>query len=139
MPTQFRLTSRPSQHSPAQWHTTNDTPPALRDGEVLLKLEYISIDPGMMGWITDKKSYMPAIGEGDVMRAFGVGEVIESRAESLPVGSYATGFTGVQTQAVLKANGLRRVDPQLAPLNHYMSGLGAKFDRGRNRLQGFCS
>jgi NADPH-dependent curcumin reductase CurA len=50
---------------------------------------------------TAKRSYMEAIHEGDVMRAFGVGEVVESRSQHFSVGSFATGFTGVQSEAVL--------------------------------------
>jgi len=125
MPLQFRMKTRPAGvDAPVEWMLTSDELPDLKDGQVHLKLAYISIDPGMKGWITDKKSYMPAIDEGDVMRAFGVGEVVASKSDALPVGSFATGFTGVQTDAVLDARGLRAVDPTLAPLSHYMSGLG---------------
>ena len=125
MPQQFRLKCRPhGPGAPVEWDYTQTELPDLKDGEVHLKLHYISIDPGMKGWITDKKSYMPAVPEGDVMRAFGVGEVVASKSDRLPVGSYATGLTGVQTEAVLDARGLRSVDPNIAPLSHYMSGLG---------------
>ena len=125
MPTQVRLKSAPSAtHGPA-WEITTEALPPVEENQVRVKLRYISIDPGMMGWIAAKRSYMPAINEGDVMRAFGVGEVLESRSEHFPVGSFVTGFTGVQTEAVLDTPGyLRLVDPQLASLNHFMSGLG---------------
>lgn len=125
MPVQVRLKKRPAEGEEPVWDITRDLLPALGEGQIRLKLHYISIDPGMMGWITAKRSYMPAINEGDVMRAFGVGEVVESRSDKFPVGSFATGFTGVQSEAVLDANGfLMPVDPALVPLNHYMSGLG---------------
>ena len=125
MATQIRLSKRPGPGSGPEWEITNDETPALDEGQVRLGPSYISIDPGMMGWISAKKSYMPPINEGDVMRAFGVGEVLESRSETFPVGSFATGFTGVQSEAVLGPEAfLRPVDPDVAPLNHYMSGLG---------------
>lgn len=126
MPTQVRLKKAPSASGAPDWELTEDALPALKDKQVRLQLHYISIDPGMMGWITAKRSYIDAIHEGHVMRAFGIGEVIESRSEHLRVGSFATGFTGVQSEAVLdpRAAFLRPVDPDLAPLNHYMSGLG---------------
>lgn len=124
MSMQVRLKTRPADGPGPVWQFTEDAPAEVTDGKVRLKLHYISLDPGMMGWVTDKKSYMPAIDEGDVMRAFGVGKVVESKADALPVGSFATGFTGAQSEAVLDARGLRLVDPDLAPLHHYMSGLG---------------
>lgn len=125
MPTQVRLQTRPSSSAGPEWSITQDARQPLSDGQVRLKLHYISVDPGMVGWVSSKKSYMPAINEGDVMRAFGVGEVTESRWADFPVGSFATGFTGIQTEAVLGPESfLRMVDHKAAPLNHYMSVLG---------------
>lgn len=126
MPTQVRLKKAPNTSSGPEWELTEDALPTLGDGQIRLQLHYISIDPGMMGWITAKRSYIDAIHVGDVMRAFGVGEVVESRSRHFAVGSFATGFTGVQSEAVLdpRIAFLRPVDPALAPLNHYMSGLG---------------
>ena len=48
------------------------------DGEVLVKIRYLSLDPAMRGWMNDGRSYIPPVGIGEVMRAFGVGEVIAS-------------------------------------------------------------
>lgn len=99
-------------------------PPAVADGEVRIKLHYISVDPGMRGWITPKRSYMPPVRPGEVMRAFGVGEVMESRADGIVTGDWVTGFTGVQSEAVLPARALRKIDPLLAAPRDYLSGLG---------------
>ncbi|MEM1113326.1 MAG: NADP-dependent oxidoreductase [Pseudomonadota bacterium] len=121
----MRLKKAPSTSAGPKWQVTHNDLPPLKDGQMRVKLHYISIDPGMAGWITAKRSYIEAIGEGDVMRAFGVGEVVESRAEQFPAGSFVTGFTGVQTEAVLDTPGfLRSIDPELAPLGNFMSGLG---------------
>ncbi len=125
MPTQIRLKKKPLANQLLEWEVTQSECPEISEGQVKLRVEYISIDPGMMGWIAAKKSYMPAINEGDVMRAFGVGEVVESRSEKFAVGDFAAGFTGVQTEAVAGPMSLlRAVDPKAAPLSHYLSGLG---------------
>lgn len=58
------------------------------------------------------------------MRAFGVGEVIESNCDTLVVGDVVTGFTGVATHAVLPARHLRKIDTRLAPAQLYLSALG---------------
>ena len=48
-------------------------------GEVLVKVQYISLDPAMRGWMNEGKSYIPPVGIGEVMRAYGAGRVIASR------------------------------------------------------------
>lgn len=108
--TQIRMTDYPGD-APARdfWRFAHDALRPVEDGEVMERLDYISIDPGMRGWITNKRSYMPPVKPGGVMRAFGVGEVVESRAGELTVGDQVTGFTGVQTHGVFKAGNLRKV------------------------------
>lgn len=78
----------------------------------------------MRGWITPKRSYMPPVQAGEVMRAFGVGEVLESCSDGIEVGDWMTGFTGVQSEAVLLARNLRKIDTRLASPRDYLSGLG---------------
>ena len=94
------------------------------DKEVNIKLHYLSIDPAMKGWITRKRSYIEPVALGDVMRGFGVAEVLESRSKFFKPGDFCTGFTGIRTHGTLNQRHLRKIDPELAPLNHYMSGLG---------------
>lgn len=122
---QFRLDHYPNNADMAGiWRQTADTVPELQDGEVHVKLAYISVDPGMRGWITPKRSYMPPVQPGEVMRAFGVGEVVQSKAEGLAAGDWITGFTGVQTEACLNAAMLRKIDVSHIAARLYMSGLG---------------
>jgi len=106
------------------WRTTHDPLRLVEDGDVLVRLDYISIDPGMRGWITNKRSYMPPVKPGGVMRAFGVGEVLESRADGLAVGDQVTGFTGVQTHGVFKQESLRKIGLSGVPSHIFLSGLG---------------
>ncbi|WP_164118582.1 NADP-dependent oxidoreductase [Sphingorhabdus sp. Alg239-R122] len=106
------------------WRTTHDPIRPVEDGEALVRLDHISVDPGMRGWITNKRSYMPPVKPAGVMRAFGVGEVIESRAEGLAVGDQVTGFTGVQTHGVFKEENLRKIGLPGVPPHLFLSGLG---------------
>lgn len=108
----------------AVWRASADPTPPPVAGEVVVRIAYVSVDPGMRGWITPKRSYMPPVQPGEVMRAFGIGEVIESAADGLAAGDWVTGFTGVQSVATLPAAMLRKVDvSQIAP-QLYLSGLG---------------
>ena len=98
-------------------------------GEVLVKVQYISLDPAMRGWLIDRPSYIPPVGLGEVMRAGGIGRVVASNAPSLGVGDTVFGLTGVQEYALLNAGMIsagmmRKVDPQLAPLPRYLGALG---------------
>lgn len=94
------------------------------EGEILVRNEYISLDPAMRGWMNEGKSYIPPVGIDEVMRAICVGEVLESRNEKYPVGSKVSGLFGVQQFAVSDAKGATMVDPSLLPLPMYLAALG---------------
>jgi NADPH-dependent curcumin reductase CurA len=64
---------------------------APNDGEVLVKIAYLSLDPAMRGWMNDVKSYVPPVQIGEVMRAGGVGEVLESRHPGFEKGDHVYG------------------------------------------------
>ena len=125
MTSQFRMARfRTAQTGNDIFELTHDDPLPVQEEEVLVRFDWISIDPAMSGWTTDKRSYMPPVQPGKIMRAFGIGEVTESKFDGLAPGDWVTGFTGMQTEGVLRGKYLRKVDVTLAPPNHYLSGLG---------------
>jgi NADPH-dependent curcumin reductase CurA len=106
----------------------NITEEVLRDpaeGEVVVKVLYISLDPAMRGWMNESKaSYIPPVGIGEVMRALAVGRVVASGNPKFAVGDHVNGMLGVQEYAYSNGQGLTRIDPKLAPLPVYLSTLG---------------
>jgi len=123
---QCRLAARPvGLPKPTDWNFVDEARAAPQDGEFLVKLRYISLDPAMRGWMNEGRSYIRPVEIGDVMRASGVGEVIDSRSESFPVGAHVACVFGVQKYAVSDGSGVLRVDPSLAPLPKFLSVLGA--------------
>jgi len=94
------------------------------DGEVLVKILYISLDPAMRGWMNEGKSYIPPVGIGEVMRAGAAGRVIASNDPAIAVGDHVIGILGVQEYAVARAKQLTKVDPGLVPLPVYLGTLG---------------
>lgn len=125
MPRQIRMSQFPEARPPREvWQFTEDGVSELRDGEVSVRIDWLSVDPGMSGWITDKPNYMRPVQPGEVMRAFGVGEVVESRSPHFDRGDWVTGFLGLQTHGVYRDRLLRKIDPQLAPPQMFLSGLG---------------
>ena len=122
---QFRLREYPSNAVNANtWQMTHDAPTAPAARQLLVRNQWLSVDPGMRGWITPKRSYMPPVQPGEVMRAFGVAEVVQSNAPGFQTGDVVTGFTGVQTLGLVDAQMVRKIDLRYASAQHYLSGLG---------------
>ena len=106
------------------WDIVEEPPREPGDGEVLVKVLLLSLDPAMRGWMNDVPSYIPPVGIGEVMRAIGVGEVVASRHPRLKEGDFVTGLFGVQEYATLPGDALTPVDAELAPLSTYLNVLG---------------
>jgi NADPH-dependent curcumin reductase CurA len=122
---QFRLARRPVgmvQRGDFEYAAAPVAEPG--EGEVLVKILYISLDPAMRGWMNEGKSYVPPVGIGEVMRAGAVGRVITSRDSNIAVGDHVVGVLGVQEYAIAKGKGLTKVDPTLVPLPVYLGTLG---------------
>jgi len=122
---QVRLAARPvGLPKASDWDHTEELVAEPRDGEVLVKVIYLSLDPAMRGWMNDARSYIPPVGIGEVMRAGGAGQVVTSRHAGFAEGDFVTGVTGVQQYAVAQGDGLIKVDTSLAPLPVYLGALG---------------
>jgi hypothetical protein len=122
---QWRLKARPFGEPNADtWDYTQSEVPSIEAGQLLVKVEYISLDPAMRGWLNDAKSYIEPVQIGDVMRAGTVGVVLESKHDEYKTGDYVCGYAGVQTYSVSDGAGLYKVDPSLAPLRYYLGVLG---------------
>lgn len=106
------------------WKLVETEIPSPKDGEILLQCEYLSLDPAMRGWINEGKSYIAPVELNDVMRAGGVGKVIESKNSKFAVGDHVYGQLGIQQYVVTNGSGYHKVDPKLAPLPTYTGALG---------------
>ena len=106
------------------WELADAPDPEPQDGEVLVGIEYISLDPAMRGWMNDAPSYIPPVQIGEVMRAGTVGRVLQSRNPGFQEGDAVSGALGVQERAVSDGKGLIKIDPDLAPLPRYLGTLG---------------
>jgi NADPH-dependent curcumin reductase len=122
---QVRLAARPvGLPKPTDWEHTEEPVSQPGDGEVLVRVKYLSLDPAMRGWMNEGRSYVPPVGIGEVMRAGGCGEVVASEHPDFAPGDHVTGITGIQEYAALSGDGLIKVDPELAPLPVYLGTLG---------------
>ncbi len=123
---QLLFVKRPQGEADAStWSIVTNPIPELKEGGVLVKQHYVSLDPAMRGWMNEGKSYIEPMAIGSVMRAGSVGEVVAVRNHpKFKVGDYVSGFGGVQQYAVSDGNDLYAVDPKLAPLPTYIGTLG---------------
>jgi len=71
------------------------------DGEAVVKMEYLSLDPTQRGWARDEPSYLPPVQIGEVMRGAGIGRVVASNNDAFPVGGAVTGLLGWQEYALV--------------------------------------
>jgi NADPH-dependent curcumin reductase CurA len=106
MPTTSRqliLSARPSGLiTPEVLQLSTTQIPALEEGQALAKIKYLSIDPTMRVWMADIPQYMPPVALGEVMRAFGLAEIIESRHAHFKKGDKVMGLTGLQEYILIR-------------------------------------
>ncbi|AMB87673.1 NADP-dependent oxidoreductase [Pseudomonas agarici] len=122
---QFLLAKRPAGAATRDTFTYQEVPVGKPGtNQILVRNQYLSLDPAMRGWMNEGKSYIPPVGLGEVMRALGVGEVIASNNPGFAVGDYVNGALGVQDYFLGEPRGFYKVDPKLAPLPRYLSALG---------------
>jgi NADPH-dependent curcumin reductase CurA len=122
---QWRLAARPvGLPKRSDWEWVEEPAPEPADGQVLIALEYISLDPAMRGWMNEARSYLPPVGIGEVMRAGGIGRVVESRNPDFITGDLVSGMFGVQSYALSDGRDIRTVDTGLAPAPVHLGVLG---------------
>ena len=127
---QFRLAARPvglPKHS--DWKLTTEAVADPADGQVLVKVLQLSLDPAMRGWMNEGRSYIPPVGIGEVMRAGGVGKVVASKNPKFSVGDHVAGGFGIQEYCLVDAKDLARVglhpiDLRLGTLQQWLNALG---------------
>ncbi len=122
---EIRLASRPSGW-PTEDNFTLATVelPTLTEGQVRVRNLAMSVDPYMRGRMNDVKSYVPPFQVGEPLEGAAVGEVVESRAESLPKGTTVLSNLGWRDGFVADASELQVIDTDLAPPSAYLGVLG---------------
>lgn len=119
------LTSRPEgEPKESDFSTAEEEVRALEEGEVLLKVEHLSIDAFIRTTLDDRDSHHGAVDLDTPVIALGVGRVIDSRSEDLNQGDAVFGPMGAQTHVVWPSNMLRKLDETDVPARTYLGALG---------------
>ena len=94
------------------------------DGEILVRNAFVSVDPYMRGRMNDVRSYVPPFAVGEPLTGGAVGQVVASRVEGLPEGTWVVHDLGWREAAVLPGERARAFDPAGAPLSTSLGVLG---------------
>lgn len=124
---QICLRARPHGLPTPSCYEWRESPiPQPDDGELLIRNLYLSLDPGIRGWMADAPSYAPPIPVGAVMRGLTIGRIVESRAEGFAAGELVAGMHGWEDYSIAVAARVRRVPRQSElPVTSYLSVLGS--------------
>jgi NADPH-dependent curcumin reductase CurA len=125
---QIHLVSRPSAEASADnFRLIQVEVPELKDGQVLVRHHFMSLDPYMRGRMNDAKSYAVPQSLNAVMQGGTVGEIVASKNVDFAVGQKVVGFGGWQLFSVVDAGTpgvLRKVDTAHIPLSAYLGAVG---------------
>jgi NADPH-dependent curcumin reductase CurA len=122
---QILLASRPvGRPSPDNFEFVQTPIPSPGEGQVLLKIRYLSLDPYMRGRMSAAKSYAASVEIGQVMEGGTVAEVLESRHPDYAAGDMVLSYSGWQAHALSDGTDLRKLNPQQAPVTTALGVLG---------------
>jgi NADPH-dependent curcumin reductase CurA len=125
---QILLDNRPqAEATPGNFRMVTTDTPALQDGQVLVRHQFLSLDPYMRGRMNDAKSYAMPQKLGETMGGGTVGEVVASKHPNFRSGDKVVGMGGWQQYALVDANApgaLRKVDTAHVPLSAYLGAVG---------------
>ncbi|TAN22826.1 MAG: NADP-dependent oxidoreductase [Actinomycetota bacterium] len=95
-----------------------------RDGQVLVKTIWLSVDPYLRGRMSAVKSYIAPFELDKPISSGGIGQVVSSQYPSLNEGDFVAGNFKWREFDNIPANDLSKVDPEQAPLSAYLGVLG---------------
>ncbi|NHZ95287.1 NADP-dependent oxidoreductase [Massilia sp. CCM 8734] len=126
---QFRLAARPvGMPKRSDWEQLSEPVREINEGEIVVKVLYLSLDPAMRGWMNEGKSYIRPVAIGETMRAGGVGVIVASKSDKFALGDTVSGGTGVQQYWVGaaddKSGNFYKIFPAMAPLTTWLNTLG---------------
>lgn len=119
------LASRPTAAPSAENFRLEQVPvPELQEGQILLRGEWLSLDPYMRGRMSDAPSYAPSVEIGGVMTAGVVSRVEASRHPDFREGERVMAYTGWQEYAISDGTGVTRLPADFDHPSHALGILG---------------
>ena len=98
--------------------------PEIKDGEILLKGLFYSVDPYMRGRMNDAKSYAAPYEIDKPLHGSVVAKVVESKSDQFEPGDVVTGKFPWQKDFIATEKEARKIDTSIAPASSYLGVLG---------------
>lgn len=108
----------------SDFNISDDEVREINDGEILVAIKYLSLDPALRGWMNEGTTYIKGVEIGAVMRCFSAGEIVQSKNDSFAVGDHVSGLLGAQSFAISDGKGLTKCDLTKGPLTWHLGVLG---------------
>ena len=124
----FILKKRPQgTPKPEDFELVSEKIPELKNGSILIRNHFISLDPAIRGWLDDTPSYLPPVVLGDSVRATAIGQVEASKNNNFKPGEWVLGLNGIEEFSVVEEGGFTaHIDNSIVPSpTNYLSILGA--------------
>ena len=123
---QVVLSERPDGLPKSSTWTFQETGiPEPKDGDVLIKQPYISLDPAMRGWIRDVKLYIPPVAIRDIMRAGIFGKIVKANNHrKFKLGDFIFGWGGIQQYTITNGKDYCKIVHNKATLLKFLSITG---------------
>jgi NADPH-dependent curcumin reductase CurA len=122
---EIHLASRPTGWpTPENFALVETDLPEPGPGQVLIRNQYMSVDPYMRGRMNDVPSYVPPFKLDAALEGGAVGEVLVSNSPDIKVGDIVLSNYGWRDHAVAQAAHVRVVDTSLVAASHYLGALG---------------
>ena len=123
--TQILLANRPNgMVKDSDFEILNSEIPPLQEGQILIKIQYISLDPAIRGWMNAGTTYIPGVPIGGVMRAFSAGQITESKHPNFHEGQFVEGLLGATSLAISDGKGLKILDLSKGTMPQHLGILG---------------
>jgi NADPH-dependent curcumin reductase CurA len=122
---EVHLVARPEgEPRPEDFSVVETTVADPAPGQILVRNDWMSVDPYMRGRMNDVKSYVPPFELGKAMEGGAVGTVVASQSPDVPVGAAVLHFQGWRQYALMDAARAKVVDTDAAPAQAYLGALG---------------
>ncbi|MEU1886220.1 NADP-dependent oxidoreductase [Micromonospora sp. WMMD987] len=122
---EIHLASRPQGWPTADnFRLVSTEVPTPGPGQIVVRNQFMSVDPYMRGRMNDVKSYVPPFALDAPLDGGAIGEVVAGEADGIRVGDTVLHGLGWREYAVVDGRSARRVDPDVAPVSAYLSVLG---------------
>jgi hypothetical protein len=108
----------------SDFKTTSQEYPTPKDGEILLKTTYVSVDPYLRGRMNDTKSYIPSFELNMAIQSGIIAEVVESKNEGFTKGDFVSANLDWKEYQISDGKYLQKVDDSAAKLSSYLGILG---------------